>query len=392
MNPEKRKKLGSWILFGTIVLLTVAEWNVYAWYEAVTPYGTLIASLGLLACFFVCVNVKDALKDPVFYLMAGTDLMALINIFLVNSGIGALLTIADFLLICYLANKMEMSEKMILLTSAYFAFFFFYWTIDVKGYFKGYNTNYGGLILVTGLSFLMILFAYIREYLSKKEGGRIRTYRFLLYLCQASMIVLGFDIIAWYRSRCALIGFLTLLLVILIPKKWWRSKVLFGAAALLSTFGAILVSAVYVWLALLKDRFQVRIFYKDILSGREELWAELWDAFLKQPMTGLGSNYQVKTEFMQGMFEVHNGLLDLLIVHGIAVFAVACVFLCFRLFSLHTAVSQDTVSKFAFAGMMEILVTSFFENYVIVPPFSLAFLALFAIINGRTRRRSKNLV
>ena len=223
MNPEKRKKLGSWILFGTIVLLTVAEWNVYAWYEAVTPYGTLIASLGLLACFFVCVNVKDALKDPVFYLMAGTDLMALINIFLVNSGIGALLTIADFLLICYLANKMEMSEKMILLTSAYFAFFFFYWTIDVKGYFKGYNTNYGGLILVTGLSFLMILFAYIREYLSKKEGGRIRTYRFLLYLCQASMIVLGFDIIAWYRSRCALIGFLTLLLVILIPKKWWRA-------------------------------------------------------------------------------------------------------------------------------------------------------------------------
>ena len=145
------------------------------------------------------------------------------------------------------------------------------------------------------------------------------------------------------------------------------------------------MSAVYVWLDRVKDVFRIRIFYKDILSGREEVWSELWSAYLQRPLTGIGSAYEMQVDFMRGAFEVHSGMLDLLFVHGIAVFIAACTFLFFRLLKLRATVAADTVGKNIFAAMAAILVTSFFENFVIVPPFSLLFLLLFALMNGRIR-------
>ncbi|MCR5267095.1 MAG: O-antigen ligase family protein [Lachnospiraceae bacterium] len=402
MISQKRKNAAAILLLLAIFIMTAAEWNFYTWYEALTPYGTLFATLMLAACFFCAVSLRDALRDPVFYLMAVTDLIALINLFLVHSHFGAILTIADFMLICYLANKLMIPEKLFIVSLALPAFYFFYWTVDVKGYFKGYNTNYGGLILISGFCFLMILVEYIRCRQKEREDQNSGIKRWILLILQLFFFALGYNIIAWYRSRCALAGLVVATVLILLPKKIWKSRLLYGLACFFTTFGAVLVSAVYVWLGKLKDVFEIQIFYKDILSGREELWGELWSAYLKQPITGIGSAYEMQVSFMRGAFEVHNGLLDLLFVHGLPVFIAACVFLFFRMMALSESVANDSVSKYIFAAMAAILVTSFFENFVIVPPFSLIFLLLFALMNTRilyhsddtrgTRREDENLV
>ncbi len=406
MISQKRKNAAAILLLLAIFIMTVAEWNFYTWYEAVTPYGTLFATLMLMACFFCTVNVRDALRDPVFYLMAVTDVIALINLFLVHSHFGAILTIADFMLICYLANKLVIPEKLFPVALILVAVYFIYWTIDVKGYFKGYNTNYGGLILISGFCFLMILVKYVRIRLREQKKEKHKAWKRImivsLIVLQVFFFALGYNIIAWYRSRCALAGFVVASVLILLPRKIWKSRVLYTIVCFLMTFGAVLVSAVYVWLGKMKDVFEIQIFYKDILSGREELWGELWDAYLKQPITGIGSAYEMKVSFMRGAFEVHNGLLDLLFVHGLPVFIAACTFLFFRLLALRGSVAADSVSKYIFAGMAAILCTSFFENFVIVPPFSLIFLLLFSLMNTRilyhaedtcgTRREDENLV
>ena len=383
MISQKRKTAAAILLLAAILIMTVAEWNEYTWYEAVSPYGTLFASAALAACFFCVTNLKDALKDPVFYLMAGTDLLALLNLYLVRSHFGAILTIADVMLICYLANKMIVPAKLFLISVLLPAFYFFYWTIDVKGYFKGYNTNYGGLILISGFAFLMIAIEYIRGILKQKDSYRV--WKWILLVLQIFFFALSYNIIAWYRSRCALVGWAAILLLTLLPKKVFGSRVFYALACFFLTFGAILVSAVYVWLDRVKDVFRIRIFYKDILSGREEVWSELWSAYLQRPLTGIGSAYEMQVDFMRGAFEVHSGMLDLLFVHGVAVFIAACTFLFFRLLKLRATVAADTVGKNIFAAMAAILVTSFFENFVIVPPFSLLFLLLFALMNGRIR-------
>ena len=383
MISQKRKTAAAVLLLAAILIMTVAEWNEYTWYEAVSPYGTLFASVALAACFFCVTNLKDALKDPVFYLMAGTDLLALLNLYLVRSHFGAILTIADFMLICYLANKTVVPAKLFLICNLLPAFYFFYWTVDVKGYFKGYNTNYGGLILISGFAFLMIAVEYIRGILKEKDSYRV--WKWILLVLQLFFFALSYNIIAWYRSRCALVGWAAIVILILLPKKVFNSRVFHVLVCFSLTFGAILVSAVYVWLDRVKDVFRIRIFYKDILSGREEVWSELWSAYLKRPVTGIGSAYEMQVDFMRGAFEVHSGMLDLLFVHGIAVFIAACTFLFFRLLQLRATVAADAVGKNIFAAMAAILVTSFFENFVIVPPFSLLFLLLFALMNHRTQ-------
>ncbi|MCR4684048.1 MAG: O-antigen ligase family protein [Lachnospiraceae bacterium] len=402
MISEKRKNAAAILLLLSIVIMTAAEWNFYTWYEAVTPYGTLFASVMLMACFFCLTNVRDALHDPVFWLMAVTDAIALLNLFLIRSHFGAILTIADFMLICYLSNKLVIPKKLFVWSLVLVAFFFFYWTIDVKGYFKGYNTNYGGLILISGFCFLMILVEYIRGRLRERDDKKGKILLWVLLACQLFFFALGYNIIAWYRSRCALVGWVVATVMILLPKKIWKSRVFYALACFFLTFGAVLVSAVYVWLQKMRDVFEIQIFYKDILSGREELWGELWGAYLKHPITGIGSAYEMKLSYMRGAFEVHNGLLDLLFVHGLPVFIAACVFLFFRLLSLRECVAGDKIGKYIFAAMAAILCTSFFENFVIVPPFSLIFLLLFALMNTRisylsddargTRREGENLV
>ncbi len=402
---EKRRRAGNLSILIAIFILTTAYFHFYSWYSLLAPYGTLTAAVFLGVAFFCYVDVGYAIKDPAFYLMAAADILALINLFLIGSHKGAILTIADFLLILYLADKVVFSEREMMVSAVYIGAFFIYWTIDVKGYFKGYNTNYGGLVLITGFIFLIFSMEYFfrkaggtglyQEDVTKRnsspsEGGchskacfvwRILGSSRLQWVIRAVEVILfyvAFRIIAWYRSRCALVGLVVFLVLFLIPKAVWKSKVLYGILVCAGTAGSILFSAFYVWLGSIKDELTLRLFYKDIISGREEIWAELWGEYLKKPLTGIGSSYVMKLEWMEGLFEVHSGLLDLLIVHGAPVFIIACAFLVSRLLRIREISSRDALSKTAMAGVYAMLFTAFMENYIIVAPFSLMFMLIYS--------------
>ncbi|MCR5356959.1 MAG: O-antigen ligase family protein [Lachnospiraceae bacterium] len=384
---KKRIQAGSWAVILGVILLTNAEWHFYEWYEAVTPYGTVIASIALIVALFCYMDIKDMLKDPAFYLMAGADVVALINLFLIGSNKGAILTVADFLLILYLANKIVLSKKQVIISMCYIGFFFIYWTVDVKGYFKGYNTNYGGLVLITGFFFIVYAIEYLRDHLFNTKG--IKKAKWLIVLT-VFFFAWGYNIIAWYRSRCALLGLVAFAVLILIPLKVWKNKVFYTVLTAVTTIGSVIFSLIYVWLGYMKDEFRIRIFYKDLISGREEIWSELWGAFIKQPITGIGSSYQMQLDWLGGMFEVHNGLLDILIVHGIAVFCAAIVFIIKRFLELQDAASQSHLNKCAAAGLFAMMMPAFMENYFIVPPYSLIMLILIGVIRFKGEGSKKD--
>ena len=375
---NKRTAVGNAAIIISVFVLTTLYWHFYSWYQALAPYGTLIATVGLLVTLFCYVDIKEMIKDPAFLLMAGADAVALINLFLVGSGKGAFLTAFDFLLILYLANKISMPQKWALISAGYIGFFFIYWTVDVKGYFKGYNTNYGGLILISGFFFAIYILEYLRYYLVEVKGKKGAKWLILLTLF---FFAWGYNIIAWYRSRCALLGLVAFALLMLIPVKVWKNRIFYLSVTLATTLGSVLFSLLYVWLGYMKDTFRVRIFYKDIISGREEIWSELWTAFAKQPVTGIGSSYEMRLDWLNGLFEVHNGLLDILIVHGIAVFVVTIVFIIKRFLELHEASCSSHLNKCAMAGVFAMMLPAFMENYIIVPPFSLILLILISIVS-----------
>lgn len=383
---NKRMRIGNISLMAAVFVLSTAYWHLYTWYSATAPFGTLVAAVFLAVTFFCYADIKYALKDTAFWLMVFADVIALINLFVIHSNKGAILTIADFMLILYLANKVSFSKKESIISAIYVGAFFIYWTIDVKGYFKGYNTNYGGLVLISGFVFLMVAITYLFKYLNEHDSKMYL--KIIAVIMTLAVFATAFKIISWYRSRCALMGLLVFVILYFIPGKLWNSKILYGIVTALGSIGAVIFSAVYVWLGIMKEQFTIRIFYKDILSGREEIWKELWEEYLKKPFTGIGSSYVMKLDWMEGLFEVHSGLLDILIVHGLVVFIICCTFLVFRLTAIRKYVINDNISKCAMAGIYAMLVTSFMENYIIVAPYSVLFLILFAIINGRENKNS----
>ncbi len=199
-------------------------------------------------------------------------------------------------------------------------------------------------------------------------------------------MILGFEIISYYLSRCALIGALVFTVLILIPRKFWThraGKVFYGIMTLGLTVGTVLFSLLLVWLGSMRDILNVKILYKDFFSGREEVWGELWGEYLRHPITGMGSSYKLHVVDLEGTFEVHNGLLDILFVHGSIVFIVVLCFLIPLLLRQREQMAADAVSQFAMAGVFAMLATSFFENYFIVPPFMLLFMLLFSVIGLR---------
>lgn len=370
---DKRILAGNIAVMAALFIMTFGCWNEYSWYEKIAPLGTLICCL-LLGITFLCyADIKKCIRDLEFYLMLAGDAVALVHLLVIKSNKGAFLTVALLLLVLYLSDKLVIPVKLMYGAGIYLGFFFYYWTFDVKGYFKGYNTNYGGLVLITGFVFAVLMLRILSAGLRNAEKKKISI---AVMLFTIFMFAWGYNIIAWYRARCALVGLLVFGVLLLIPRKVWGNKILFGIIIAGSTFGAIAVSGLYILLGKMKEVFTIQIFYKDILSGRDEIWTELWTEFLHKPITGIGSSYVMKLSWMDGMLEVHNGLLDILIVHGITVFIIVCYFLIKRLWALRENVATDEISRTAFCGITAMLISSFLENFFIVPPFTICFLIL----------------
>lgn len=373
---KNRRLVGNVSILVAYFGLMMALWNEYEWYSDLAPFGTLVCLPALGAAFLTYVDIKDAIRDKDFWIMIAGDVIALANLFIIGSNKGAFLTIADFLLVLYLADKIRIPKKLFYYILAITGFFFFYWTIDVKGYFKGYNTNYGGLVLITGFIFAMIGFECLRRYFVKK--GNIWMARFMI-VWDIGMLILGYKIIAWYRARCAFLALIVFVLLVIIPGKLWNIKWLYVLLSLGTTIGAAAFSFMYMGLGSLREKLTVNLFYKEAVSGRDEIWRELWGAFLKKPITGIGSSYEMHIDWLEGMFEAHSGMLDILFVHGILVFAIAVVMLLKRLFQLRSGAISSTRGRFIMAGTMAMLCAGFLENYYIVPPFLLSlFLLLIA--------------
>ncbi|MCR5673744.1 MAG: O-antigen ligase family protein, partial [Lachnospiraceae bacterium] len=336
---EKLNIAGCITLMLSVVIQTILLWNEYSWYEVFAPYGTLITLVFLSVSFICLVKPREALYDPLFYAMAAGILIAGINILVTDSGKGAFLTAADVLIMIYLADKIKLPKAMIWFACVYVGFYFYYWTFDVKGYFKGYNTNYGGLVLITGFVFALTGLVALYEMLKKSEKNGSRfIFVFILF-----MFLWGYNIIAWYRARCALLGLVVFAILMLVPMKVWANRVFYALVTFAMTAGAILISLAYVWLGR-TGTFDIQIFYKDVISGRDAIWADLWSAFVRMPLTGIGSSYKINVDWMGGMFEVHNGLLDILIVHGAVVFAITIFMLVKRLLSLREKAGSDPVA------------------------------------------------
>ena len=98
-------------------------------------------------------------------------------------------------------------------------------------------------------------------------------------------------------------------------------------------------------------------FYKNIFSGREKIWQEIWDMLRLHIITGIGSGYKLKSFFE---YNIHNAMYDILAVHGIAVFAGSAFIILQRLLSAGREIRRSSSSHLAAAALFAI----FFESFI----------------------------
>ena len=352
------------ILFLILIPGSFAVRNVY---EAIAPFGTLIMFFGLIIIYFMStgLTLKPVVKKD-FVTLAGIAavIIAPVNLLILSSSLGAMLIIFDLVLLLTLVirRSISLSGRMKRILSFLTAALMLLWYPVIRWDF-GFN--------MVGLVFLILLIfgEIIMEYVKNDLELPYLKYVEILFFFTSILLAIC------YQARSAALSMAVFGIAFLLIPIITEKKPLQYIWILLFTLGSIAFTLILPRIG--ETGWNLRILYKDTLSGRELIWGELWSEFLKKPLTGIGSSYQMKSFFM---FEVHNGLFDILTVHGILVFI--CIF-CLLFKALKSLYSRDLIfcgdKRFAVSGIYALLFASFFENCFIVTPYSLVFFILLLI-------------
>ncbi len=323
-------------------------------YAAAGKYASLFffIALALMLLPYLPELIKKERAGLLLIVLTGA--LTMLNLILVHSNKGAVLIPSDLALLCLVCRIVKPGEKILRITAAAGSVLTVLWYPAVKW---SYNFNMAGL---TFMLFMMMGILYLEYAGKERKIAGLRPIQILMYITALFYATL-------YHSRCAMAGILVFGISLLLSKRILRSRALYAVICCLLTFGSIVFTALYA--AAGRAGINVRFLYKDLLSGRQDIWSELWDAFLRHPFTGIGSSYELKSF---EIFEVHNGLFDILVVHGVIVFLLVVIQL---LTALRGAGREySTIRAIAVSAVFGMLAASFFENFFTVPPYSAFFL------------------
>ncbi|MCR4892654.1 MAG: O-antigen ligase family protein [Lachnospiraceae bacterium] len=376
---NKLEIASEYIVLGLFLWFMLSSFISQDFYAVSTRYGTAVFAVGLCLLFVLnrlqeyrqgvaqgtgasFLSAFIPFRDRDFVILLLADALALVNLFLLHSHKGAFLVVFDLTLLLYLSDKIRLSHRTRRLIGFSGCMLLIPWYSYVRW---DYGFNMAGLVFLLFLIFGTIFLEYIKNdfefyYLGAVQGLFFAT-TFLLAFC--------------YQSRSSVLTILVFGLIWLLLPRMKGSKLWHGLLLASLTAGSILFTAFYIFLDFANVQF--RFLNKNFLSGREQIWVELWKAFSNQILTGIGSSYEIKSFFI---FEVHNGLFDILVVHGLVVFLLIFYLLIKRLWAFRTIRFEFYPDRrLALAGICALLFASFFENGFIVPPYSMAFFALFLL-------------
>ena len=209
---EKRIAISTFAI-GSMLLFTL-NWNEYSLYQTFVKYNDCIYALIItitLLLYFADSLLEIIKSDKVLWLVTGINVLAFLLLLIGGRGVRTFVLLYDLTISLYIAYKSHISLKsnrIIGIMCVIIAGFFIYWTIDVKGYFKGYSINYGGLVLLSGFVFLIIVVEYLKSlYLQIKSDNSIirfiQSHRYYLIFLEIGLFIISWKIMSYYRSRTA---------------------------------------------------------------------------------------------------------------------------------------------------------------------------------------------
>ena len=378
MNAINRKNIINMSVLLTLILCYALKFIIPPFYAATDKYAGLFVFLceGLLLInnFNVFKAIKE--KDLEFFFIAALLLIIGINLVIVKSGFGAYFTAANFALILYASDKIILSKKQILVLSGAYMTLLLVWLVPLyPSYFGSYdssfalNTNGAATFTTYTALIALILLAYFFEKHTWVE--------FFIVLLFVRTIRLAL----WHRARGAFIILTCLILFYYVFKgKFVNSKKVYIVLLSCATFGSLLFVLFYTLLGKTGFNMALPIFYKDIFSGRENIWYEFFTYFIKKPITGIGTNLTIES-FVE--FNVHNAMYDILAIHGVIVFAMTMIILFRRFISFREKALNNKLALLALFVLFSVFFESFIDMDLIWADYSANLIVLLAIINAK---------
>lgn len=380
-NGSLREIINTTIII-IVMIMYALTFFVPKFYGATYPYVSLFVFAILVILLFVNVNPIKALKNKEFdiYLLGILLFITGINLIIVDSGKGAFFSVADFALIFYLSGKSILNDKQIKLISFMYLVLMVIWLLfvypklfaDYTQY--GYNTNTAATFTIYSMLCAFIFVEILHE---KYE---------IAGLLMVIILLKGFQLSLWHRARGAFIMLILFMIFrFVIPKKWWANKVLYGLLCFFSTIGSLMFVMLYVYVGSKGVNFQMPFFYKNIFSGRDEIWYEFFSLFIKKPLTGIGTNVTIESFFE---FNVHNAMYNYLVIHGLPVFIGILILIFIRLLKFRAQIVNNRVAMTAMCALMAVFFESFFDVDLIWADYALNLLFLLCCM-GRIDENGK---
>ena len=347
MNETGIREKLNWIPLFIMMVFFGGTWIFPMFYHVTERYNSLIIFVCLALLFFINVDLIRRLKekDKVLIATVAALLIASANLLIIGSNKGCILIIADFLLLLYMAPLVKLSALQYRVLAVFFLLMYGVWFVHDMEF--SYNTNTGATYTVFSLFAALIV---LRYFSLKKE---ILGYFIVLALLRTGTLVM------WHLARgafSALIFFACFYLLFIIMDPL-RHKWIFRFICFFAVFGSLLFVRAYVALSKTGYNARMPLFYKNVFSGREQIWTEVWNMLIKQPLLGIGSGFSLESFFEYNM---HNAMYDILIVHGFIVFFIAAFVIIKRLAGMGEHIKKSPYTMIAGSAIFAI----FFESFI----------------------------
>ncbi len=342
-------------------------WTFPGFYHVTEIYNTSIVFAALILLFFNNIHWIKALKsgDMMLWVMGVTLCIALLNLFIIGSNKGCFLIIADFLLIWYIAPHIKFTDLQKKVSAVFFLLMFISWFLYDRAF--SYNSNTGATVTVFTFFGAMILLTKIT---SRKE-----IYGFFIVISVIRVVTL----VLWHLARGAFIALFLFLFFFYVGIKFFvRKKWAYTALMVFMTLGSLFFVSIYVVLGGTGFNMQLPFFYKNIFSGREQIWYEVWDILKGQIFFGIGSGRRLKSFFE---YNIHNAMYDILAVYGLTVFVGSMILLWTRLREIRSALINLEPEKLcAASALFSIFIESFIDMDLMWADYSPLLLFLLCVI------------
>lgn len=354
----RKEKINTTLVLFTFLFFLVSYCCGYIY----TPLKDIFVIINFIStATLTIINRKQIFNDKKIKIIVILQILILMLCKIItNTGIGSIIQMINLLLILIIIpnTKFHINLKQIL--KVIIPIFIILFIIIPK---KHLNPNFVGYIFLCCYIIFVILFE-----LNRKENF------FLLIIYSLIMLML----IHMYECRTAMLGLILFIIILKLPLKIYKNNRVKKILPYILIFSGFVFAILYILLWKVGFNLNLRfIADKGIFSGRNRIWLELLPLILKNPIFGLGSNYQLASH---SEFALHNTVFMVTATFGIPSMIILFINTKKIIQKIYNTINSKNLLKLSIASLSTLFLVDIFESYIYWSNFNYFFFIIMILI------------